>query len=284
MEISNRAEALVSQVNQLITLPAIYFEIRRIIESPSSDIIDIAKAISTDVALTAALLRIVNSPIYAQSRPVETVTRAVSMLGLKQIHDLCLASCVASTFAKTHPKLMDVERFWSESLLRATCARSLALKCGILDIERLFIIGLLCDIGHMVMFMRIPEAMSKLFALRDTSAEPIHLIERKHLECDYAEIGGVLLRCWNLPPGIYHPIEQHTDPRADLPNAMETALLHLISCALQARKTRDDIINLTHQDAWNLVGLSPIDVTNALEEGLESSKSMLNIFLEKKAA
>ncbi|MBK6744799.1 MAG: HDOD domain-containing protein [Hydrogenophilales bacterium] len=275
---SYRVEALVNEVDQLLTLPAIYVQIKSILDSPDSSIIEIAKAISMDVALTAKLLRIVNSPIYAQSRPVETVTRAVSMLGINQIHDLCLACCLADTFAHTHPSLMDVERFWRESLQRAISARDLARKCGILNGERLFVLGLLSDIGHMVMFMRIPEMAAKLFLLKQSSTEPIHLIERRHLDFDFAQVSGALLRRWRLPSGIYLPIEQHSAPRAGQSHAIESALLHLVSGAIQAHDTGTEVQGMTTSEAWEIVGLPPEDIIESLAASLDSANAMRPIF------
>lgn len=281
---SHRAVSLVGEIDQLVTLPTIYFEIRRIIESPSSSIIDAAKAISMDVALTAKLLRIVNSPVYAQSRPVETVTRAVSMLGMNQIHDLCLAASLASAFSNIQPSLMDVERFWRDSLRRANCSRSLAKECGILDRERLFILGLLCDIGHLVMYLSIPEATSKLLLLRETSIEPLHLIEQRHLECDYAQVGAALLRRWGLPASLSLPVETHTNPRPGQAHALEAALLNLVVGAMHARAVKAEISTLTSVHAWEITGLTPEQVVQTLENGLTDMDPLVALFTEKQVA
>jgi HD-like signal output (HDOD) protein len=277
---ANRAEALVNEVEQLITLPTIYLELRRVIDAPESGIIDVAKVISMDAALTARLLRIVNSPAFAQSRPVETVTRAVSMLGMNQIHDLSLAACLASTFADIQPELMDVERFWHDSLARAVAARELARQCGILDRERLFVLGLLCDIGHMVMYMRIPEATAKLFRLRQASTEPMHVIEQRHLDCDYAQVGAALLRHWRLPDGIVLPIAQHTQPDSAQRHAVESALLHLVEAGLRTHSEKIDIDRLSHAAAWSITGLSREAVAQAITEADVSTDAMTGMFSE----
>jgi HD-like signal output (HDOD) protein len=281
---ANRAEALVNEVEQLVTLPAIYLEIRRVIEAPDSGIIDAAKVISMDVALTARLLRIVNSPAFGQSRPVETVTRAVSLLGMNQIHDLSLAACLASTFTRIKPEMMDVARYWRDCLTRAVAARELARQCGILNRERLFILGLLCDIGHMVMYMRIPEAAAKLFTLRHTSPEAMHEIERRNLECDYAQVGAALLRRWRLPDSIIQPIERHTEPDASLPHAVESALLNLVEGGLRARADGLDIERMVHPNAWSISGLTPESVTQAIAESETQGSAMTGLFQEQRAA
>ena len=174
----NRAQALVNGVDQLVTLPSIYFEIRRIIESPNSTIGDVAGAIATDPALSAKLLRIVNSPLYAQARSVETINRAIAMLGMVQVHDLTLTATLATSFARIPTGMMDMQRFWRDSVLRATLMKALALQSGIRERERSFLQGLLGDIGHLVMYLRIPDSSAAALYLTEATGEPLWRIEQ----------------------------------------------------------------------------------------------------------
>lgn len=271
---SDRAQALANEMDRLVSLPSVYFEVRHIVDSPDSDIIDVARAIATDVALTARLLRIVNSPIYAQARPVETVSRAVSLLGINQVHDLCLAACLANTFAKVRPCHMDVARFWRDSLLRAIAARSLARDCRIVERERLFVLGLLADIGHMVMYLRIPEEMDALLAALGGETEPLHRLEHRRLGCDYAQVGGALLRHWRLAEGICLPIEQQAEPDPDQEQARESALLNIVVGAVEARGRHGDITAFTAPIAWRVTGLDPEQVADALPASEASMAAM----------
>lgn len=261
---TSRAESLVEAVDRLVTLPAVYFEIKRVIDSPDSDIIDAAKAISTDAALTSRLLRIVNSPVYAQGRPVETVTRAVSLMGMNQVHDLCLAASLATAFAGIKPESMDVARFWRNSQLCASTARKLAETCCIMERERLFVIGLLADIGHMVFYLQVPDLMARVMLEQEQTGAPIHEIERRLIGCDYAEAGGALLRRWGLPEALCQVVEQHVDPQPETPYALKSALLHLIIGALEAHRSGRAILDLTLPEAWHLAEMSPESVMHAM--------------------
>ncbi len=274
---ATRAELLVNEVEQLLTLPTIYIEIRRVIDAPDSGIIDAAKVISMDAALTARLLRIVNSPMYAQARPVETVTRAVSMLGMNQIHDLCLAASLASCFARVRPDLMDMEQYWHDSLTRALSARALASQCGIFNRERLFVLGLLSDIGHMVMYMRIPEAAAKLVRIRETGDEPMHVIERRHLECDYAEVGGALLRRWQLPASIYLPVEQQADPRQGQAHETESAILHYVEAGMRTRNDKRDASRFINADASALCGMDMATLADIISDSGNAARGMAGV-------
>jgi HD-like signal output (HDOD) protein len=273
-----RAESIVDAVDRLVTLPAVYFEIKRIIDSPDSDIITVAKAISTDVALTARLLHIVNSPVYAQGRPVETVTRAVSLLGMIQVHDLSLAVCLANAFNKIQPGAMDVARFWQDSQLRACTARKLGEHCGLRDRDRLYVLGLLADIGHMVLYMMLPDDMVHVLRERRQNKEADYLIERRLIGCDHAQTGGALLRRWSLPESIYLPIEQQTEPAPEQPFARQSALLNLVEAALQSHRNNGDIASLAHPAAWKIADITPEQVQEMFDECVAMLKSAPPVF------
>ncbi len=280
----DRAQELVDQVDGLLTLPSVYFEIRRLVDSPNTDIVEVAKAISKDPALTARLLRIVNSPAYAQSRPVVTVSRAVSMLGLNQIHDLTLAACLATTFSRVHPRLMDVQTFWRRSLLRALTARTLARMLRYVDRERFFILGLLADLGHMVIYMRVPDQAAKLESIARTDARPLHLVEREHLGCDYAQTGAALLRHWKLPESIWLPVGRQTEPASEAPHAIESALLNLSGAAVFSAERSKEITAFVDPAAWEITGLTPEQVSGAFAEADYAIDDMTAIFADRKAA
>jgi len=275
---TEHAEAIVDRVDNLVTLPEVYFEIKRIVDSPDSDIIDVAKAISTDAALTTRLLRIVNSPVYAQGRPVETVTRAVSMLGMIQVHDLALAVSLATSFSNMQPCTMDVTRFWRDSLLRAGAARKLAESCRIMDREQMFILGLLSDIGHMALYLTEPDAMNRVLLQQTQSGEAHHLIERRELGCDFAVVGAALLRRWHLPESLWVPIGQQNMPHPDGLLAAKSALLHVIDGALRARESRRDIGLETDPVAWSTLGITPEAVESAIADSEEIASGALLAF------
>lgn len=280
----DRATELVEEVDGLLTLPSVYFEIRRLVEAPNTDIVEVAKAISKDPALAARLLRIVNSPAYAQSRPVVTVSRAVTMLGLNQIHDLCLAASLATTFSRLHPRLMDVRTFWRNSLLRAISARVLARQIRVMDRERLFVLGLLADVGHMVIYMRIPDQASRLEALARDGATPLFQLERQHLGCDYAQAGAALLRRWKLPESLWQPIGQQTAPNPGEPHALESALLNIVSALVLAKAGYGQLAGLSAPAAWEITGLVVEQATEALAEAEYVIDDMAAIFTQQKAA
>lgn len=121
---------LVSAIARVATLPTVYVGIKRVIDDPNASLNDVAKAISVDPGITVRLLTAVNSALCGFPRRVETVSRALSLLGMQQVHDLVLATSLATAFAGIRPKQMDMLHFWRGSVSRALAARALARRCG----------------------------------------------------------------------------------------------------------------------------------------------------------
>ncbi|HMS86301.1 MAG TPA: HDOD domain-containing protein, partial [Nitrospira sp.] len=136
------AQELVQSCTSIFTLPEIYFRVREVVDDSNSTMEDLAEILKLDPAISARLLRIVNSPIYGFSKQIDTISRAVSLLGTQAIIDLVTATTVGKTFAGVPIQLMDVSKFWHRSVLSALLAGKIAKSCGIQDSERFFVEGL----------------------------------------------------------------------------------------------------------------------------------------------
>ena len=170
------AEQIARSTNALITLPAVYLRARAALQDPNASLAEAADVIACDPAMTARLLRIANSAFFGFAAPVQTVARAVNLLGTEQVHDLLLATSVSSVFAGVSRELVDMEVFWRRGVLCGVAARLLAARCNVLDSERLFVEGLLHDIGHLVLYRQLPaeagEALPTIDVPADSAATP----------------------------------------------------------------------------------------------------------------
>ena len=92
-------QELVACVEKLASLPAVYHRIRDLLDDPDSSVLELSEAVSSDVAITARVLRVVNSVLYGFPGKVETVSRAVNLMGMQQVHDLVLSTSVIGAFS-----------------------------------------------------------------------------------------------------------------------------------------------------------------------------------------
>jgi len=168
---------------------------------------ELSRLISTDAALSAHLLRIVNSPYYGLARRIGTVSDALTVLGFNLVRRTVTAAVLQRPrFAYLHDT--DTARaFWRHELMCAALSRHIALRRGF-DGEFAYMAGLLHDVGRLVMLVQFPDQSEVLLAPRSDDDTGIDL-ERELFGFDHAQVGGALLELWRLPGGMVQAAHQH---------------------------------------------------------------------------
>jgi HD-like signal output (HDOD) protein len=274
-------EELVSRTADLVSLPDIYIRLKTVVDDPESSMADVAAVVANDPALTARLLKIANSPYFGFPAKITTVARATSLLGTQQIHDLVLATTVTEAFSGIPSELVSMQEFWSNSILCGLLCRRLAQECNVLDSERLFVEGLLHDVGHLIMYQGLPEASAAALRQSQQLNKPLFLVERELIGCDYAQVGSALMRSWNFPPGLIESVGYQNEPaRADA-FPLEVAIMHI---AVQLKWHAVSGMPLTQglsridAAAWQQTGLAEAvaePVCAAADEQLSATVEML---------
>lgn len=177
--------------------PAVALQIIELAQDPDADLSTAARVIAMDPALSARLLRVANSPLYAGRRRVETLAQATTMLGLNATLSLALGFSLARGLRSTSGAAAEQERLWKRSVLSALAARLLGEHAGLERLEDLMLAGLLQDIGALALLQARPDAW---LALQDGGRMPVPLErEREVFGGDHAEAGAWLAQRWQLP-------------------------------------------------------------------------------------
>jgi HD-like signal output (HDOD) protein len=194
---------------------------------PSSSIADFTHVVEVDPALSARVLRMANSAFFGFSARIDNISRAINIMGVSQLHDLVLATSAASAFKGLCSVRMDMHKFWGDSIHCAINCRLLAAECDIIDTDRLFITGLLHDIGHLVMFNCITEQCGEMLEKAHDEGIPLELLERQMLGFDAAEVGAELLKIWLLPESVIRVIRDQHMPEQAEKYLLDTCILYL---------------------------------------------------------
>lgn len=282
---SNDAGALVKDINGLVTLPDVYLRINQLVENPKSRIEDISKVVGQDPSFTVRLLRVANSALYGRSSTVDTVAKAVTMIGFSQIRSLALSMSAASSFAGLPNDLVSMRNFWRHSLLCALAARLLAKIARRCDPDALFTAGLLHDIGELVIFNRLPQqAHDALLMVLDSQDElPIFQAERQVIGYDHSAVGGELARLWKLPVLLEECIAHHHDIGNAQHYPRETALVHIANIvALMAELDTLDPDDVPPIDplAWEITGLDEDAMAEVVREAQAEFGEAEKLFLD----
>jgi putative nucleotidyltransferase with HDIG domain len=236
-------QELISQNIDLVSLPAIVHRINALINDPNASANDIATLISQDPALTARLLKIVNSPLYRPQQPIESVMTAVSLLGTRQLRDLVIAQALIHRFSKNGDGAFAIEIFWCHSITTGIAAKMIAKELRLPNIERLFIAGLLHDIGKIVMLQLMPRESLLLQRAANHAKSDLDTIEQRYFGFTHAELGGNLLRSWNFPDSLIEACENHHTPEKAQTHSIEAAITHvadIIANNIQTPVSPDD--------------------------------------------
>ncbi len=257
-------DVLVRDISGIVTLPDVYLRINQLTEDPNSSSADIAKAAGRDAAFTAKLLKLANSAHYGFPATVDTVAKAVTVIGTAQVRNLALSLSVAGSFAGLPNDLVSMRNFWKHSLLCALAARKLGKLAGRCDAESLFTAGLLHDIGELIIFNRLPDqAHEALLTVLDSQQEiAVPEAEAEILGFDHAEVGGALAKSWQLPAILQECIAFHHAPARAEKYPREAALIHIANTLAQLAEIDSlDLDDGPHIDTavWTVTGLG-IDV------------------------
>ncbi len=267
--------------SQLISLPEVYIKLQQLISTDDYSLNEIAEVISFDPAVTARLLRMVNSSFFGLASKIDTIGHAINYLGAQQVHDLVLSTSIAQTFSDMDNPAFNLHLFWQKSIYCAIAARELAVLCNVLDSERLFVTGLLHNIGHLMMRQSIPELIQQAEEQALIQQIPLYKSEQLLLGFDFSMVGVELLKKWNLPESLTETIKLQLEPSNAENYQLETAILH-IAAALAGSFNQDllidEIIPQIDQHALNITSSNInqlISVDHVVQENLGTVISLL---------
>jgi len=181
---------LVEHVDRLVSLPDVYYRLEALIERPDSSLGDIARLLSAEPDLCARLLGMANSAFYSFPVRIESIDRAVQVIGIRQIRELVLATSIANAFSQVPLGMIDMRRFWEHSVATGVMAKCLGQRGRRRQLERYYVAGLLHDIGRLAFFLKLPGLMSELLLQRERVETPLFRLEQAAL-CTWPMSGSI---------------------------------------------------------------------------------------------
>lgn len=200
-----------SLCRRLPSPPAVAMRIIQLAQDPEADIATVADVIALDTALSARMMRIANSPLYASRRRIENLGQALTMLGLNATLQLALGFSLHQALREDGHAPRLLETIWRRSILAALAARFLGQSCGLRRIEELMLAGLLQDIGILALLQIRPDSYLPLLATASGNDELLAL-ERATLDCSHADVGAHLCDHWGLPRYLVDAVASSEPP------------------------------------------------------------------------
>ena len=259
---------------RLPPLPAVLIKLQKALSNDNVSTKEISKIIAQDPGLTAWLLKLVNSPYYGFSTKVSTISRAVTLAGIRQIQTLAISGTLNSLSVLLPKGLIDMNRFWRHSIAVGITAQELWRISGKSDGEQLFVCGILHDCGYLALAYAAPNAMRIVNKSLTLHAEPGSLAEQKIIGFDHARLGGMLLHRWNMPLPLVSAVLRHhqvEDP-ARYPEAATIHIADALVTALGISMRVGAPVPPVSEAAWEVLNLTP----HALRETIGALRTKLD--------
>lgn len=210
---SEKLRELVSEIDELPTLPAVVVELLKMLEDEKTQARQIADLIAHDPSLSAKVLKLVNSSYYGLSKKVSTVSQAVVILGFSAIRSVVVGASVIQAFSKpgVHEGYFRAEAFWDHAVSVAAAAQFLARTTEMPRSEDGFTAGLLHGCGLLILDQYFPELMASVQDRVEQDEVPLSEAEELEMGFDHADLGAHLLQTWGLPDQIVDAVKFHTN-------------------------------------------------------------------------
>ena len=218
---------LIKNPNDIPTLPSVFYQLNQAISDPTSTIEEIGEIVSSDLALTTQVLKLVNSSFFAFEDKIETISHALNIIGIDKLSNIVLATSVMSQFDGIPEEFVTMNSFWAHSIACGLAAREIS-SFGMNEAkEILYVGGMIHDIGSLIIYKEIPELGKE--ALERCNNWGQHLVdaEKSLMGFDHTEVGSALTSLWKLPDIYKEMILYHHTPW-EAPNYQkETCAIYL---------------------------------------------------------
>jgi putative nucleotidyltransferase with HDIG domain len=219
--------ALLDNVEGLVSPPGVCLRLFELIHAPTTGVKDIAAVVGVDPNLTSRLLRLANSSFYNFARKIDTISRAVAVIGTAELYQLVLSVSAVKTFSSIPNELVKMDTFWRHSVYTGLLARALAIRINVLHPERLFVSGLMHDIGSLVLYHQRPDAMRDILLVAEGDEEVLYQAELDTFRLNHATVAGYLMEQWQLPEELIDAVTWHHQPERAEKARMEAHILYL---------------------------------------------------------
>lgn len=203
------ADQFIEKFSDTHPLPHVVSRLSKLIADSESTMKDFEEVIKMDPILVSRLLRLVNSPFYGLAQSVDSISRAVAFLGMKNLHNLVVTDALKNIFIAPHKEsIFSKKRLWIHSASVSICAKMVAERIFGINGDDALLCGILHDFGLLV---EEQVAHKKFITICEQckSSSQLVALERKHLDTDHSEICALLTRSWNMPATLQEAIANH---------------------------------------------------------------------------
>ena len=257
-------KTMAHKIGKLPTLPGVAIKILQATQREIPSIKEISDIISTDAPLSAKVLQVVNSPFYGLANKISSVSYAMTYLGLNTVKNLALSFSLMQHLRKKNQSALSYFQFWKDSLVGAVSAKLVAERISRKHGENAFFLGLLQDIGVLILVDSFPESYSAVCQKSSSGDGALHEVESEVIGTDHMVVGEYVTGRWGFPIEFSAPIGAH-----HVPERLETAVeeVHLLARVLNLSSLFVELLN----------GVDTLGVCGRIDRALQSHNLLSSI-------
>lgn len=266
-----RVAQLVGNLDSIATLPEVTVQITEVVNDPDSTATDLHRIISHDPSLVSRILKLANSSLYARRYKVDSVERAIVLLGFEAVHNLAITATIGQLFK--HVSLSgdySARDLWTHSVAVAAAAREIARRIRPGLAEQAFLAGLMHDVGLLAELQVCPKKLDAICEATKCVNASFVAIELEQIGCNHAEIGAALAQRWRFPETCRVAAAYHHYPSLAEPEYRQMAAIVYVADTLCCHDAIGFDLTANQQlpDTVGFAGLVPLDVIEWAQENL----------------
>lgn len=276
----NALDNLIKNSKELSSLPEIYIRVSKLLDDENSTSEQIGSVVQSDPALTARILKVVNSSFYGFPSEISTISQAISILGRNPLRQLLMGTVLGGVFSRLSNDVFLMDEFWQHSVYTAVLAKfCYENKVGKLKSDELFVAGLLHKIGRLIIAHQLPDMSLKIQQTLDNSDADEFELEQELLQFSHNEVGAAIMQQWGLPTILRSCTLHQNSPDQAGPFKTEAWIIHISSSFAKTAllENDEDILNkLNSIEGWNNSELSAEEITTAYKKSSEQFQMVLD--------
>ena len=245
---------IVSQTETLPSLPEVYTEVISELQSSNPSVQKVAEIISTDLAMTAKILQVVNSAFFGLVRKINNPKEAVMLLGTETIKALVLSVKIFSQFNQKKFAWFNFDELFNHSMSVSMFAQTISRQEHLDQtlVNNSLMAGMFHDLGKLILVTNFQEPYQKVLTEAGKTRQNLWDLEIERFGTSHAEIGAYLMGLWGLEYPVIEAIAFHHRPGKSLSNS--TGLLTAVHFGDAFDRLKKDPNDLNDEN-----GLSQLD-------------------------
>lgn len=204
------AEQLIEQFKNVKTLPHIVTRLAELINDEDSTLQDFEEVIRLDPTLVARLLNLVNSSYFGLRKNIDSISRAVALLGMKNLHNIAVTDAIQGMLkTEIYSPIFSAERLWLHSAASGICCKMIAERIFSINGDDAYLCGILHDIGLIVELETAQEKFLTVIDKLEPGGPTILELEEEIIGTNHSQIGYLLAKEWQIADAIAQAIRDH---------------------------------------------------------------------------